>query len=71
MTTADPDELGNPAGSPLRLRFQSSPAKRSAVENLEDGAWVVGCSFNSELRDEELRAFWSEQRLSQVANSLF
>lgn len=41
IDTAAADELGNPAGTPLRMRFQSSPARRSVIENLEDGAWTV------------------------------
>lgn len=41
IVTADADELGNPAGIPLRMRFQVSPAKRSVIENLQDGAWTV------------------------------
>jgi hypothetical protein len=41
MVTALPDELGNPAGSPLRMRFQVGPARRSVIESFEDGAWEV------------------------------
>lgn len=39
MKTAAADELGNPAGSPLRVALQVSPKKRSVIENFEDGAW--------------------------------
>jgi pimeloyl-ACP methyl ester carboxylesterase len=41
MTTAAPDEFGNPAGSPLRMGKQVSPNKRSMVENFEDSSWNV------------------------------
>ena len=41
MTTAEPDELGNPAGSPLRMGLQVSPKLRSVIENFEDGGWNI------------------------------
>jgi hypothetical protein len=41
MTTAASDELGNLAGSPLRMALQVSPKKRSVIENFEDGAWSI------------------------------
>ncbi|MCB1875881.1 MAG: alpha/beta hydrolase [Chromatiales bacterium] len=41
MTTAAPDELGNPAGTPVRLGLQLSPGKRSVIENFEDGSWNI------------------------------
>lgn len=41
MTTASADELGNPAGSSVRVGLQVSPRKRSVIENFEDGAWSV------------------------------
>jgi pimeloyl-ACP methyl ester carboxylesterase len=41
MTTAAADELGNAAGSPLRMALQVSPNKRSVIENFEDGSWEI------------------------------
>lgn len=41
MTTAAADELGNAAGSPLRMALQVSPKKRSVIENFEDGSWTI------------------------------
>lgn len=41
MTTVAADELGNQAGSPLRLGLQISPKQRSVIENFEDGNWNV------------------------------
>jgi dienelactone hydrolase len=64
MTTAAADELGNPAGTPVRIRFQSSPAKRSAVENLEDGAWVVA----SATPDVETQLFEAGDLIAGSAN---
>jgi hypothetical protein len=28
--------------------------------------WVVGCAFTTPISEDDLRAFWSEQRLSQA-----
>ena len=41
MTTAAPDEFGNPAGSPARIGRQVSAKKRSVIENFEDGTWSI------------------------------
>lgn len=41
VVTAAPDELGNPAGTPVRLALQVSPKKRSVIENFEDGTWSI------------------------------
>jgi pimeloyl-ACP methyl ester carboxylesterase len=38
------DEHDNPAGTPLRMTFQSSPKRRSMIENFEDGSWTVAGS---------------------------
>ena len=39
IVSSDADQLGNPAGSPLRMFFQSSPAERSVITNFEAGIW--------------------------------
>ena len=41
MTIAQPDELGNPAGSPLRMALQVSHKGRSVIENFEDSTWEI------------------------------
>lgn len=44
MASDAADELGNPAGTPLRMSLQVSPARRSMIENFEDGVWSVAGS---------------------------
>ncbi|GJM09373.1 MAG: hypothetical protein DHS20C11_16490 [Lysobacteraceae bacterium] len=38
ITSSQADGLGNPAGSAVRIGFQSSPAQRKVIENFEDGS---------------------------------
>lgn len=40
------------------------------IESQKDGSWSVGCSFEVPVSEEELRAFWSEQRLSQALDGM-
>src|SRR5438045_610027 len=63
-----------PVGSQLSLALYS--AEPEVARTLEvnvvhvaphpGGGWGLGCAFASPLSDDELRAYWSEQRLNQV-----
>jgi pimeloyl-ACP methyl ester carboxylesterase len=59
MKTAAPDELGNPAGSPLRLALQVSPKKRSVIENFEDGAWSIASQTPHVLTQTAVEGQWA------------
>jgi pimeloyl-ACP methyl ester carboxylesterase len=59
MTTAAPDELGNAAGSPLRMALQVSPMKRSVVENFEDGAWSIASQTPHVLTQTGVEGQWA------------
>jgi dienelactone hydrolase len=59
ITTAAPDELGNPADSPLRMGLQVSPMKRSVVENFEDSAWSIAIKTPDVLTDIGVEGEWA------------
>ncbi len=58
IVTSDIDALGNPSGSPLSLRIQSSPAKRSVINNFESGNLnVAPASFGTQYQLMEEGAY--------------
>lgn len=36
----------------------------------QDGRYVVGCTFDAPIEENELQAFWSDQRLSQAVKEM-
>lgn len=59
MTTAAQDELGNPAGSPVRVAQQVSPGMRSMIENFEDGAWSIAGKTPQVLTQTVVEGEWA------------
>src|SRR5436190_17839682 len=67
-----------PPGTQLAIALHSSEQELSQtlevnvvhVEPYEGGGWILGCTFVNQLSEDELRAYWSEQRLSQAVENL-
>jgi hypothetical protein len=64
------DQLTVALYSPTLDVSRTLEARVAHIEPAEPGTWVVGCAFQQAISAEEMRAFWSEQRLSQAADTL-